>query len=58
MEHVADIFADGWRYPVYQDGNTYAIDLGGAIGLSDFWEFPSIKDAIDCFYPQIVGEDS
>lgn len=51
---VAEIERDGWTFPIFKnEQGQYAIDLGGAIGLSDWCDFKSKKAAIECFASQL-----
>ena len=57
VRKVGHVVCDGWRHPVYRDGDTYAIDLGGAVGLTDFIPFDTQEEAFRRFEMAARGEE-
>lgn len=58
MWEIGRIVRDDWSYPVLlDDKGCYYIDLGGAYGVSDPFEFDSDNEAIDFFARRLEEED-
>ena len=55
---VGHVTHDGWAFPVYRMGDTYAIDLGGSVGMTDFIEFTTQNEAFEAFEKAVSGEET
>ena len=54
---VGHVMCGGYAFPVYRDGNAYAVDLGGAVGLTDFIHFDTQEEAFRRFEMAARGEE-
>lgn len=58
MREVGRVVRGDWSYPVIlDDEGYYHVDLGGAYGVSDPFEFDSDEEAVSFFTKALEEED-
>lgn len=55
MKHIGSIIDGDFAYQVYgNDNDEYAIDLGGAVGMTDFEHYDTQEEAFERFKQAVL----